>query len=42
MNWLYIYEDKTNVKDLKVILCDEKGEEVDFYRQGREKPCPLI
>jgi len=42
MNWLCIYGAKIDCKDLKIILKDEKGREVGFYRQREQKSCPLI
>ena len=42
MNWLRTYEAKIDSKDLKVILCNEKGQEVYFHGQREEKLRPLI
>jgi len=39
---LHTYRAKTNSKDLKVMLRDEKSQEVHFYELRKEKPCPLI
>jgi len=40
MNWLHTHGAKTDCEDLKVILKDEKGTEVCFYRQREEKAFP--
>ena len=42
INWLHTYEVKIDCKNVKVILNDEKGRELWFYGQRKEKPCPLI
>ena len=36
------YGAKIDCKDLRVVLIDEKGTKVRFYRQRKEKQCPLI
>jgi len=42
MKWLHAHGAKTDYKDLEVILCYEKNQEVYFYGLRKEKPCPLI
>ena len=42
MNWSHTYGAKINCEDFKVILKDEKGREVFFYKQREEKSYPLI
>ena len=42
MNWLHTYGAQINCKDLKVILKDENGRKVCFYRQREAKSCSLI
>jgi len=39
---LQTYGAKIDCEDLKVILKDEKGRKVCFYRQREEESCPLI
>jgi len=38
-NWLHAYGSIIDYKDLKVILCNEKGQEVHLHGQWKEKPC---
>jgi len=40
LNWLHSYEVKIYFR--KVILCDEKGQEICLYRERDEKPCHII
>ena len=42
MNWLCTYRAKIDCKELKVILNDEKGREVCFFRKREEKLRSLI
>jgi len=42
INWLHTYGAKIDCEDLKVILKGEKGREVCFYGQRKEKSCSLI
>ena len=42
MNWLHTQGAKIDYEDLKVILKNEKGREVLFYRQREEESCSLI
>ena len=42
MNWLPTYGAKIDCENLKVILKDEKGRVVCFYRQREENAYPLI
>ena len=42
MNWSHTYGAKIASEDFKVILCDEKSQEVYFHGQKKEKPCFLI
>ena len=42
MNWLYTYGIRIDYKDLKVVVCNEKGQEVYWYGKRKEKPCSLI
>ena len=42
MNWLHTYGAQIDCEDLKVILKDEKGRKVCFYRQREAKSCFLI
>jgi len=42
MNWLHTYGAQIDCEDLKVVLKDEKGRKVCFYRQREAKSCYLI
>ena len=42
MKWLYAYGAKINCKDLEIILCVEKSQEVYLYGLRKENPYPLI
>jgi len=42
MNWFYTYRARIDCQDPKVIMCDEKAQEVYFYIERKGKPCSLI